>query len=558
MADYSKITDIRDRRLKSGEVLDDSLVTDIEKFPGLTDELAAEALIKKYPYDFPGVKSGTFTVPTLDAMISSLPGISGENKFDDFINGFPTKQEEWHEEIKKNPKFGERGWKHLKSLWEQASIDRMNSEILKQRDYALHGMDENGNIVRPLDYAAGKMADFFTPRRMKAYREGSDPRPSETLMDFAQNAAYMVPMGGLEAAVARGTGKAALGAVGGAAAAPSAIVAADYGLGTKEYAGAPDALLDAGVGTATNLGVNKLIAPTLGMLLNLGRVRGTLPKWAREFLENNTSEKSKAYNLVNEAERKLKAHYRETNAEYADKLRKGQTPDRLTPEQVEDYTEILQAAEVPAMDKYTADQFNEGWKIMRDMAKVHEGKMSTDPAHMMWYRNNNRLPPKKSLGEMVNEAYGYGSLANGRDALVRHPELISLYEKRGLRDYVLDPSTYVDVLKSYAVNQAGDDAAAQRVLSRLGIDVKDLRKSQDEGRKERKVSGAVSTILAGRRGDLSPESVKYLQMIKDNPSIVVTGINDPVERDSFNMWLLREGNEILRGTAASRPTWEVK
>lgn len=566
MAEYSKITDIRDKRLGSGEVLDDSLVVDIDSIPGMTDELAAEALLAKYPYDFPGVESSSFTIPTMDAMISSLPGISGENKYEDFIKNFPVKRKEWEAKIKSMPQFGERGWKHLTNLWKQASIDKMNAEILKQRDYALHGMDENGEIVRPLDYAAGKVADFFTPRRMRAYMEGREPTDSETFMDFAQNAAYMVPMGGIEAAIARGTGRAALGALGGAAVAPSVIVASDYGLGTKDYAGAADALLDAGVGTATNLGVNKVIAPVLGAAINLGKSRGVVPKVVRDFLDNNTSSRDKALNLVKEANRKLKAHAAETNADYAKKLQEGKPTDRLSPDELKRYRDILDLSK-QSKNAEVRKQFTEGWNEMIKRSDAIKNTkfdgyngylslISKKPNGATVYRGV--VPEaKRPLSELIDDATN-GIDLKGKQRLVENPELISLFKRTTPKEYVKAPSTYTDIMKSYVINQIGDDAAAQRVLARMGVDVKDIRKAQDTGRRERKASVAASDILKARKDTLSPESIKYINMIKENPSIIVTGISDPVERDSFNMWLLREGNEILRGTAASRPTWEVK
>lgn len=514
-----------------------------------------------------GIKyENSFTVPTLDAMISSLSGVSGENKYEDFIKMFPVKRVSWEKEIKNNPKFGDLGWEHLKSLWEQATIDKMNQEIVKQRDYALHGRDEKGNIEDYGQFAWSKIADVFTPRRMKAYKEGREPTATETFMDIAQNGAYMVPMGGVEAALARGTGKALLGAIGGAAVAPSTITAADYALGTKDYAGGVDAVLDAGIGTATNLGVNKVIAPLIGAGLSLGKSRGSVPKWVRDFLDNNTSAKTKALDLVKEANRKLKAHAAETNADYAKKLQEGKPTDRLAPDELKRYRDIIDLSK-QSKNAEVRKQFTEGWDEMVNRSKAIKNTkfngyngylnlISKKPNGATVYRGV--VPEaKRPLSELIDDATK-GIDLKGKQRLVENPELISLFKKTSPKEYVLDPATYVDVLKSYAVNMAGDDAAAQRALARFGVDIKDVRKSQDEGRKENKVSAAVSDIIGRRAGTLSPESEKYLQMIKDHPEIIVTGISDPMERDSFNMWLLREGNDILRGTAASRPTWDVK
>jgi hypothetical protein len=104
----------------------------------------------------------------------------------------------------------------------------------------------------------------------------------------------------------------------------------------------------------------------------------------------------------------------------------------------------------------------------------------------------------------------------------------------------------------------GNDAAAQRTLSRFGIDPADLRKEQDEGRTKKKASFSASKILGGSRGPISAESEMFLQDIAKNPEIMRTGYSDQKKNNAFKIWLLTEGNDLLRGTPAARPTWDVK
>lgn len=519
--------------------------------PGITEELYTNAVLDSLDDTYPWLtqkleRSEEPGIPDYESVIGLL-GLKdedgGRSALEQFIDDFPEKQASWKKKaLKKDTTLGERGWNTVKDIWKQAVKDKTVADIETQRDNALHGRDENGDIVRPLDFVAGKIADLFTPRRMNAFKEGRDPTAAETIMDVAQNAAYAIPMGGAEAAISRGllgstAGKVA-GTVGAAAIAPSAITALDYGLGTKDYAGLEDAAIDAGLGTATNLGVNKVLAPTIGAFLNLGSVRSRLPRQVIDFLENNSSPKQKGLNLVNEAKAKVKLHQNETDAQYLDKLMRGQVPDRLTPEQLANYSDIIDVGKL-AKNPKAVEEFTEGMQIMRDLSKA--------------------MPDNKtSVADIIDNNFLAGAPDFAKRAMVKNPELIALMEKRGLKDYAKDPYTYVDVLKSFVTNEAGNDAAAQRALSRFGIDPKDLRKEQDKARKEKKASFAASEILGGSRGPLSTESEMFIEDIRKNPGIMYTGHPDPAKRDAFKIWLLKEGNDLLRGTAAARQTFDVK
>lgn len=538
-------------RKNAGLAIDPRVTDVLGSAPGLTEELYTNAVLDSLGDTYPWLtqnleRAEEPSIPNYKSVIGLL-GLeddeNGRTALEKFVEDFPEKQAEWKKKaLKKDSTLGERGWKTVKDIWKQAVKDKTVADIETQRDNALHGRDENGNIVRPLDFAAGKIADLFTPRRMNAFKEGRDPTAAETVMDVAQNAAYAIPMGGAEAAIARGllgstAGKVA-GTVGAAAIAPSAITALDYGLGTKDYAGLEDAAIDAVLGTAANLGVNRVLAPAIGRVLNAGSVRRRLPRQIVDFLEKNTSPKQKGLNLVNEAKTKVDLHNRETDAQYLDKLMRGQVPDRLTPEQLANYSDIIDVGKL-AKNPKAVEEFTEGMQIMRDLSKA--------------------MPDNKtSVADIIDNNFLAGAPDFVKRAMVKNPELIALMEKRGLKDYAKDPYTYVDVLKSYLVNQYGDDAAAQIGLPTTDISVKDFRKYQDKERKTKKASFAASEILGGSRGPLSAESEMFIEDIRKNPGIMYTGHPDPAKRDAFKIWLLKEGNDLLRGTAAARPTFDVK
>lgn len=544
-------------RKNAGISIDPRVTEVLGNTPGLTEELYTNNVLDSLGNSYPWLtqkleRADEPSIPDYSSVIGLL-GIkddeNGRTALEKFVEDFPKKQAEWKKKaLKKDSTLGEKGWNTVKEIWTQTSLDKMNADIAAERKRILDG-GENISLFghevpysKPAAWAAGKLMDIFTPRRKKAFDEGRDPTASETLMDVAQNAAYAVPMGGAEAAIARGllgsTAAKVAGTVGSAAIAPSAITALDYGLGTKDYAGLGDAAIDAGLGTATNLGVNKVIAPMAGALLNVGKVRGTVPGWLREFLENNSSPKQKGLDLVNEAKTKIKLHNKETDAQFLDKTMRGQTPDRLTPEQLQSYSDIIKVGEL-AKNKGAVDEFTEGLNIHRALAKAQP-------------------ETKHSVADIIDNSFLDGAPDYAKRAMVKNPELIALMEKRGLKDYAKDPYTYVDVLKSYVTNEMGNDAAAQRALSRFGVDPKDLRKEQDEGRTKKKASFSASKILGGSRGPLSEESDMFLQDIAKNPEIMKTGYSDQKKNDAFKIWLLTEGNDLLRGTPAARPTWDVK
>lgn len=547
----ARISEILAERKNEGFGIPERVAEVTGSAPGITEELYTNAVLDSLGGSYPWLtarieKAEKPSIPSLKSILNLLIEDEEDERtaLQQFVEDFPEKRAEWKKKaLKKDSTLGERGWKTIYDIWKQVSVDKMNSDIKEARKNALEGLDKNGEIENLGQYAWSKAAKAFTPRRYKAFEEGREPTNLETAMDIGQNAAYMVPMGGAEAAIARGllgssAGKVA-GAVGSAAIAPSVVTSGDYLLGTKDYADKKDAFTDAAIGTATNLGVNKVIAPAISAVLNVGKVRGTIPQWLRKFLEDNSSEKQKAKDLVKEAEARIKLHNAETSEQYADKLRRGVTPDRLSEEQIQKYRDILDVGEL-SKNKEAVDEFSEGWKLMRDVSKFSK--------------------EKQPLENMIDNAFvdPNGAPESIKRAMVENPELISLMEKKGIKDYAKDPYTYTDVLKSYVVNEAGNDAAAQRTLSRFGIDPKDLRKDQDKKRTEKKAKASVSEIIGGSKGSLSPESEMFLQDIKEDPGIVVTGHKNPKLKDAFKIWLITEGNDLLRGTAASRPAWEVK
>jgi hypothetical protein len=592
--------DILQMRLLKGmpvpqEVLDVADTTD-----GLTEELYRNSLIRNLERDFGAVPywvpeegieySKNPMVPTLDKILSVLnlsddpENIKGGKKgWQKFLEGFSKNQKDWKETILKNPQLGELGWNTAYNLFKQATLDQMQRDIGEERRKVVDPtIGEAWKDSRFIDYPVSAFMGLFTPRSKKAFQEGRTPSGAEIFMDAFQNAAYATPIGGVGSAITRGLGPSfaskIIGTVGSNAVAPVAVSGLDAITGAKDYAGPADMAMDMIVGTGTNMGVNKILGPMVATAYNWGKTRGVVPQVIRDFLDGTASEKDMARDLIAEAERKVKAHFGETNAAYADKLRKGVPADRLTDEQLKDYLEILKFRDL-MRDKETAKQFTEAWNNYRNQAKANAGynpagKPKKDVSD--WDDLSTAQRQKRTVEEMVDNSLLGANLGkkysgildyleNGLNsriepqaalAMKNHPELIALAEKRTAKDILRAPDFWMDVAKSWGVNRAGDDAAAQRAFSRLGVDVRELRKNQDEERKNDKVKASASRILSN--SGLSDESAEFLREIQANPSMAIYGHPDPEKRDRFNMWLIREGNDLLRGTPYVRPTWDVK
>jgi hypothetical protein len=57
---------------------------------------------------------------------------------------------------------------------------------------------------------------------------------------------------------------------------------------------------------------------------------------------------------------------------------------------------------------------------------------------------------------------------------------------------------------------------------------------------------------------LTSEDERFLSDIAKDPSILQYGYEDSRLNDQFKMWLLKGGNDLLRGTDAFRPVWDVE
>lgn len=122
------------------------------------------------------------------------------------------------------------------------------------------------------------------------------------------------------------------------------------------------------------------------------------------------------------------------------------------------------------------------------------------------------------------------------------------------------------------INKYGGDKDAEFALSRLnGVPVagimtesftpmtekiKTIREEEKQEMQDRKTRAKISDVLG--KEALTPKDEFYLGVIAQDPSVVKFGYADENHsNDDFKLWLLTRGNDLLKGTAAHRKTWEI-
>lgn len=279
MASFKDILEIANKRIDSGDIPDENVILDIDSLGALTNDLAADSLLKRYPFDFPmsgKVKPGE--VPLLskilgyldleddeEGLIDSSGEFAGRSALRKFLEDFPKKQKEWKKAVVENPSLGERGWKTIKDVWKVATVDAMNSAIDEGRRKAIDG--------EGIEKVGGLASKFFTPRRYEALVAGRDPSASDYIGDAIETGLMLVPaakyakiLGGIPKAGKLMSNKAVSNIIGNSMA-PLFSETMDAAIRGEEdpNKGRQDfSFGDVLMGAATNLGVNIGLARALG------------------------------------------------------------------------------------------------------------------------------------------------------------------------------------------------------------------------------------------------------------------------------------------------------
>ena len=398
--------------------------------------------------------------------------------------------------------YGDNGWDLVKKELQKSELEKMNKDIATRRKNIMEGYDEEGKEAQVIPWVQSALMGMAMPRQKQAYIAGRDPTTGEILMDSFSNAAYAMPVGGIEKAIMSKVGQNMAGRVAGAVGsnmvAPAAVTAGDVALGGKDYANWKDAAIDVGLGLATNLGVNKGISAMAARGLGLlqGDVKSAKVTAIQNMLLGKPSERELALKYIDEATERAR---RATLSKKAlDEKAKDQLLDDL---EVAEFGRMLRSGENDYLGQNIAAanlrasepniaagkligeeplwqiDLESALKNQRSPESILEDKVVGDN----WI---GKAPPKPddNLATFLADVPGPDYI--NREVLRNHPELeiaaLPVDERKELVKQALIAA------KNYGVNKFGSDKDASRLLQvfPLPYNLNDLRKKQKEWRDE--------------------------------------------------------------------------
>lgn len=493
--------------------------------------------------------------------------ISASEQFlDAYFGGEKDKgtRERWRTSIVE--KFGDGAWEKARKVINRAENDRMNAGIAEARRKIIDPTISEASIPKWLTSAA---MGLFTPRRKQAFLEGRDPEWTETLGDIGQAALYSAPVGkiaqGVKAVMGPGVASTILGNLAAQAAAPSAVVGMDKVLGNKDYT-LDEGLIEALIGTGTNLGVNKGLAMMLAPAyqIGMGKVRGRAPQALIDFLEGTAPARERAQEKIEDAVTLLKKHYAETAGEQLHRVGRGNRPTTLSANDLQKTQDLVEVGDYirGKGNKYNlSDALDDFIKSNKARVQAVVDLIGKDP---LWQLDTPTIDSwKKPLDEAIKEVIHRAPTTQQTEALERaltsDPELLSLFYRRTPREAFNDVAG--DAIKTWAVNRYGSDKDASYALraTGAGAKVEDIRKELAKEKQEREGKVSASRILGNleRAGtELTEEDTKWLKKIEQNPGMV-QGYGEG-NTPSFRNWMLLRGSELLSGTPLYRPAFSAE
>lgn len=493
--------------------------------------------------------------------------ISASKQFlDAYFGGEKDKgtRERWRTSIV--DKYGEGAWAKAQKVINRAETDRMNAGIKEALRKEIDPSFSEASIPKWLTSAA---MGLFTPRRKQAFLEGRDPRWTETLGDIGQAALYSAPVGkiaqGVKALTGTGVASKILGNLAAQSAAPSAVVGMDKVLGNKDYT-LDEGLIEALIGTGTNLGVNKGLAMMLGpaFQLGMGKVRGRAPQWLIDLLEGTAPARERSQEKIEDAVTLLKKHYGESSGEQLHRVGRGNSPTSLSANELKNAQDLVEVGDY-IKQKGNKDNLsyalNDFINANKAQVRAVVDRIGKDP---LWQIDTPTLDSwKKPLNEAIKDVIHKVPTTPQTEALERaitsDPELLSLFYSRTPREAFNDVAG--DAIKTWAVNRYGSDKDASYALraTGAGTKVEDIRKELAQEKKERAGKVAAARILGDleKAGtELTEEDTKWLKKIEQNPGMV-QGYGEG-NTPSFRNWMLLRGSDLLSGTPLYRPAFSAE
>lgn len=521
------------------------------------------------------------TPPSYQSIISALDDLKDDegvkegkagarSALEKFVEDFPKKQGEWKRKLlKKNVSLGERGWDTVKEIWKQTVSDYYDDKAKKARMEAV----DDGT-------ATGLITKLLFPRMTNAIREGRDIGGREIAGDVFQTLAYMVPAGFAAApvkfaasrilpAAAQGAAKTAA-SFASQAAAPVAVYGADKALGNET------SLVDPIVGTLGNMGANKVLFPTIGRMAGrlTGSIRNPQLRGVRALLEGADTPREKGLKLIDEKKQFLKYASQPDSKIMLANMEAGR-PNDVTAKAIEEAKDIARLGDLVNKPERLAQTAND---LVKRYTPEEQPKVAAiavvdalaDQSAKNIIKETSKqagIPvPKGKMGDLVQEQTKQLEAARldgvaGRYAEIfdRHPELYAVLFKQKY-------PRLTDLGVAYGVNKFADLSTrpAEAAANAYGIPIKEWKEEDAAERAEAKRQSDLTKAIENVRLTLdtkpgiTAQDEAFLADIKANPSLVVNGYPDMRKNNEFKEWLLLRGHDILRGTAASRPTWDVE
>ena len=524
------------------------------------------------------------TVPSYKDIIAAIPDLKDDagakegkkgarTALQKFVEDFPKMQGQWKKDLLgKDQNLGERGWETVKEVWKKTVADYYDAKAKSDRAKVV----DDGSF-------SGLVTKLMFPRMTNAIREGRDIGGKEIAGDIFQNAAYALPAGFIGApmkygvsrllpAAAQGVGK-GVTSWASQAAVPVAVYGADKALGNETT------WLDPVVGTLGNMGANKVLFPTIGRMAGrfTGSIRNPQLLGLKALMEGADTPRERGLKIIAD-KRAFLNEANKANEELAERTMRAGTNNQFSNVQSQEEAmiidEIGKAIDNKDIGKLTKEAIKA--KPNSSNADIAAEAVSNAAAENLVKKADNNMKDfvkaaKKDnikkvdaisarQNEIQNEALGIMNL------FVKNKDKVSnVFEKYPELQAALFKDKYPrlsDIGAAYGINQfAGNSTRpAEAAANAYGIPIKQWKEEDAAERAEAKRQSDISKILdAGDTAQTLTEQDKaYIADIKANPSLVVTGYPDLKQNNSFKEWLLLRGHDLLRGTSASRPTWEVE
>lgn len=584
----ASLTEILDARRNDGLGIPDRVQTVTGTAPGMTEALFTNNVLDSLGTSYPWITKeieyeDRATVPSYKDIIAAIPDLKDDvgakegkkgarTALQKFVEDFPKMQGQWKKDLlKKDASLGERGWNTVKEVWKKTVSDYYDAKAKSDRAKVVDDGSFSGLVTRAV-----------FPRMTNAIREGRDIGGKEIAGDIFQNAAYALPAGFIGApmkfgvskllpAAAQGVGK-GVTSWASQAAVPVAVYGADKALGNETT------WIDPVVGTLGNMGANKVLFPTIGRMAGrfTGSIRNPQLLGLKALMEGADTPRERGLKIIAD-KRAFLNEANKANEELAERTMRAGTNNQFSnvesQEEAMIIDEIGKAIENKNIGKLTKEAIKA--KPNSSNADIAADAVSSAAAYNLLNKANNNLnnlvkASKKhnikkfaTLNEKQAEFQDEAQVL--MDVFIKDKAKVSqVFEKYPELQAALFKDKYPrlsDIGAAYGINQfAGNSTRpAEAAANAYGIPIKEWKEEDAAERAEAKRQSDISKILdAGAAQTLTEQDKAYLADIKANPGLVVTGYPDLKQNNSFKEWLLLRGHDLLRGTSAARPTWEVE